>query len=50
LRAALAPLVVLPLRDGDAPRLGCSTHAFGAMPLNIKLVGPDGTVLDEVRR
>ena len=32
------------------PCLSCSTHAFGAMPLHLELVGPDGTVLDEVRR
>jgi NAD-reducing hydrogenase large subunit len=32
------------------PCLSCSTHAAGAMPLEIALVGPDGAVLDEVRR
>src|SRR5262249_17747454 len=32
------------------PCLSCSTHAFGAMPLHVKLLGPDGTVLDEIRR
>ena len=32
------------------PCLSCSTHALGAMPLLVRLVGPDGTVLDEVRR
>jgi hypothetical protein len=32
------------------PGLSCSTHAFGAMPLHLELVGPDGSVLDEVRR
>ena len=32
------------------PCLSCSTHAFGQMPLQIQLVGVDGTVLDEVRR
>lgn len=32
------------------PCLSCSTHAFGQMPLQIQLVGIDGTVLDEVRR
>jgi NAD-reducing hydrogenase large subunit len=32
------------------PCLSCSTHAFGEMPLQVQLVGPDGTVLDEVRR
>src|SRR5262245_5948577 len=32
------------------PCLSCSTHAFGAMPLHLRLVSPDGTVLDEVRR
>jgi NAD-reducing hydrogenase large subunit len=32
------------------PCLSCSTHALGQMPLSIKLVARDGTVLDEVRR
>ena len=32
------------------PCLSCSTHAFGQMPLHLRLVGPDGAVLDEVRR
>ncbi len=32
------------------PCLSCATHAFGHMPLQVVLVGPDGTVLDEVRR
>lgn len=32
------------------PCLSCSTHAFGDMPLRVQLVGPDGAVLDEVRR
>ncbi|MFN8474356.1 MAG: Ni/Fe hydrogenase subunit alpha [Anaerolineae bacterium] len=32
------------------PCLSCATHAFGQMPLQVVLVGPDGTVLDEVRR
>jgi NAD-reducing hydrogenase large subunit len=32
------------------PCLSCSTHAAGAMPLQITLVGPDGALLDEVRR
>lgn len=30
------------------PCLSCSTHAIGRMPLKIRLVGPDGTLLDEV--
>lgn len=28
------------------PCLSCATHALGAMPLEVTLVGPDGTVLD----
>jgi NAD-reducing hydrogenase large subunit len=32
------------------PCLSCSTHAFGSMPLLLRLIGPDGTLLDEVRR
>jgi NAD-reducing hydrogenase large subunit len=32
------------------PCLSCSTHAIGAMPLIVRLVGADGRILDEVRR
>jgi NAD-reducing hydrogenase large subunit len=32
------------------PCLSCSTHAIGAMPLHVQLIGPDGTVRDEVWR
>ncbi len=32
------------------PCLSCSTHAWGEMPLQVQLVGPDGVVLDEQRR
>lgn len=32
------------------PCLSCSTHAIGHMPLVIRLVSPDGSLLDEVRR
>ena len=32
------------------PCLSCSTHALGHMALEIKLLGPDGTLLDEVKR
>lgn len=32
------------------PCLSCSTHAAGAMPMLVQLVGPDGTVLAEARR
>jgi NAD-reducing hydrogenase large subunit len=32
------------------PCLSCSTHAAGQMPLEIRLVGPDGHTVDEVRR
>jgi NAD-reducing hydrogenase large subunit len=32
------------------PCLSCSTHAAGQMPLEVALVGPDGTLLDEARR
>ncbi len=32
------------------PCLSCSTHAAGKMPLHIRLVGPDGALLDEKRR
>ena len=30
------------------PCLSCSTHALGAMPLHVRLVGPDGALLHEV--
>jgi NAD-reducing hydrogenase large subunit len=32
------------------PCLSCSTHAFGEMPLIVRLVSLDGSLLDEVRR
>jgi len=32
------------------PCLSCSTHAVGQMPLQIRLIGPGGTVLHEVAR
>jgi NAD-reducing hydrogenase large subunit len=32
------------------PCLSCSTHAAGQMPLHVRLLGPDGKVLDEVWR
>ena len=32
------------------PCLSCSTHAIGAMPLQVQLVSAAGMVVDEVRR
>jgi NAD-reducing hydrogenase large subunit len=32
------------------PCLSCSTHAVGQMPLHVQLIGPDGTVLDQIAR
>jgi len=32
------------------PCLSCSTHAMGQMPLDIQLYGPDGELLDRVKR
>lgn len=32
------------------PCLSCSTHAMGQMPMHVQLVGPDGQVLEEMRR
>jgi NAD-reducing hydrogenase large subunit len=32
------------------PCLSCSTHAAGRMPLHVRLVGPDGTLVNEVWR
>lgn len=32
------------------PCLSCSTHAFGAMPLHVQLLRPDGSVAHELRR
>ena len=31
------------------PCLSCSTHAIGQYPVEIQLLAPDGTVLDELR-
>jgi NAD-reducing hydrogenase large subunit len=32
------------------PCLSCSTHALGQMALQVQLLGPDGTVVDELAR
>jgi NAD-reducing hydrogenase large subunit len=32
------------------PCLSCATHALGQMPLEIAIVGADGTVIDEAMR
>ena len=32
------------------PCLSCSTHAVGQMPMVVRLVGPEGELLDEKRR
>jgi NAD-reducing hydrogenase large subunit len=32
------------------PCLSCSTHAVGQMPLHIRLIGPDGALLNEITR
>jgi NAD-reducing hydrogenase large subunit len=32
------------------PCLSCSTHALGKMPLHIRLLGPDGKLLNEIAR
>jgi len=32
------------------PCLSCSTHAVGQMPLHVRLIGPDGKVVNEVSR
>jgi NAD-reducing hydrogenase large subunit len=32
------------------PCLSCSTHAIGAMALHLQLLGPDGAIVDELRR
>jgi NAD-reducing hydrogenase large subunit len=32
------------------PCLSCSTHAVGQMPMQVQLIGPDGTVLHEIVR
>ncbi|HZD71670.1 MAG TPA: Ni/Fe hydrogenase subunit alpha [Actinomycetes bacterium] len=32
------------------PCLSCSTHAIGEMPMHVRLLGPDGAVLHELRR
>jgi NAD-reducing hydrogenase large subunit len=32
------------------PCLSCSTHAFGQMPMQVQVIAPDGTVMEEVSR
>ncbi len=32
------------------PCLACSTHAVGTMPLVVELIGPDGSLIDLIRR
>jgi NAD-reducing hydrogenase large subunit len=32
------------------PCLSCSTHALGEMALHLQLIGPDGAILDELKR
>lgn len=32
------------------PCLSCSTHALGQMPMAVELIGPDGKILDSVKR
>jgi NAD-reducing hydrogenase large subunit len=32
------------------PCLSCATHALGQMPLEVAIVGADGTVIDDVTR
>ena len=32
------------------PCLSCSTHAIGAMPMVIELVGPEGEIMDKITR
>jgi NAD-reducing hydrogenase large subunit len=32
------------------PCLSCSTHAAGFMPLDVRLIGEDGTVIDQMKR
>ncbi|MBE0540937.1 MAG: Ni/Fe hydrogenase subunit alpha [Verrucomicrobia bacterium] len=32
------------------PCLSCSTHAVGQMPMQVRLIGPDGAVVNEVTR
>lgn len=37
------------IRNFD-PCLSCSTHAVGKMPMHVRLLGPDGSLLDEKTR
>jgi len=32
------------------PCLSCSTHAVGQMPMHVRMIAPDGSVLDEIAR
>gem|GEM_PF-2871440 len=38
-----------PIR-AHAPCLSCSTHAIGQMPIQIELIGPDGEIVNTLRR
>jgi len=49
LREGLLNRIEAVIRAFD-PCLACSTHAVGSMPLIIELIGPDGAVLDQMRR
>jgi hypothetical protein len=39
-----------PRTGRNDPCLSCSTHAYGQMALDVQLFGPDGELLDEVKR
>jgi NAD-reducing hydrogenase large subunit len=49
LRESMLNRVEAAIRCYD-PCLSCSTHAVGEMPLHVRLLGPAGAVLDELRR
>lgn len=49
LREGMLNRVEAVIRTYD-PCLSCSTHALGQMPLHIRLLGPGGDVLDEIKR
>jgi NAD-reducing hydrogenase large subunit len=49
LREGLLNRIEAVIRTFD-PCLSCSTHAVGSMPMIVELIGPDGAILDHLRR
>ncbi len=41
---------ILAVNRAFDPYLSCSTHALGGIPLHFQPLGPDGSLLDELKR